>query len=223
MIGSDLKGFAHWLDGLESDAVERVRKGLSERSYKAGDYVCHRGDRLEFWTGVASGLIKISAISADGKAMTFAGIGSGGWFGEGTVLKKEARKYDLVALRDTRLLLLNQMTFDWLVSNSAAFNRFLVHQLNERMGQFIATIEYDRLYSPVARVARHIAWLCNPVLYPNAGRHIEIAQEELALLVGISRQAANKSLQELEQAGLLTMSRSGITVRDIAALGAYEG
>ncbi len=57
----------------------------------------------------------------------------------------------------------------WLYENSVAFNRFLVEQLNERMGQFIATIEYDRILDPKARVARNLSWLFNPVLYPRIG------------------------------------------------------
>ncbi len=65
-------------------------KGIAERQFAAGTYVCHRGDRLDYWTGVVTGLIKIGAISESGKATTFAGAGAGGWFGEGTVLKNEA-------------------------------------------------------------------------------------------------------------------------------------
>ena len=89
------------------------------------------------------------------------------------------------------------------------------------MGQFIATIEYDRLLAPAGRVARHISWLCNPVLYPKSGPLIEISQEELALLVGVSRQVVNKCLQELEAAGLLQVSRNGVTVKDLHCLGVY--
>jgi CRP-like cAMP-binding protein len=111
----------------------------------------------------------------------------------------------------------------WLYENSVGFNRFLVRQLNERMGQFIATIETDRLLDPTARVARHIAWLFNPVLYPNAGRTIAITQEELALLAGTSRQAANKGLQALEQAGLIKLERSGLTVIDLERLACLGG
>ena len=151
------------------------------------------------------------------------GVGAGGWLGEGTVLKNEPRKYDLVALRDTHLALLNRPTFMWLFETSVGFNRFLVHQLNERMGQFIATIECDRIHDPTARVARHLAWLFNPVLYPNAGSRIEITQEELALLAGVSRQVANKALLRLEEAGLLAADRGGIQVGDLEQLGRYEG
>ena len=39
-------------------------------------------------------------VSADGKSMSFIGVGTGGWFGEGSLLKDEPRRYDIVALRD---------------------------------------------------------------------------------------------------------------------------
>lgn len=219
----DLRRVAFWADALTEEEAARARKGITERHYASGTYICHRGDRLGSWTGVITGLVKISAISHRGKAMTFAGIGSGGWFGEGSVLKNEARKYDLVALRDTHLALMNRATFMWLFETSVGFNRFLVHQLNERMGQFIATIEHDRIYDPTARVARNLAWLFNPVLYPNIGKDIEITQEELALLAGLSRQMANKALQTLEEAGLVQVERGRIIVANLEALASYDG
>jgi CRP/FNR family cyclic AMP-dependent transcriptional regulator len=211
-----------WAAELTEDELDRARRGLIERKYAKGAYICHKGDRLEHWTGVLSGLVKISAISRDGKAMTFAGAAEGGWFGEGSVLKDEQRKYDLVAIRDTRMALMQRSTFMWLYENSTGFNRFLVRQLNERMGQFIATIEYDRILGPKARVARNLSWFFNRVLYPNAGPAIEISQEELGLLCGVSRQVVNRSLQELEEEGLLKVEHGRITPLNIPALITYE-
>jgi CRP-like cAMP-binding protein len=149
----DLGRVAFWADALTEAEAARALKGITERNFGAGAYICHRGDRLDYWTGVTSGLVKISAISESGKAVTFAGAGAGGWFGEGTVLKGEARQYDLVALRDTSLAMMNRATFMWLFENSIGFTRFLVHQLNERMGQFNATIETDRIHDPTPRDA----------------------------------------------------------------------
>lgn len=222
-MASDLVRSAIWARELSADEIERARRGITERQFPKGSYICHRGDRLDYWTGVVTGLVKISAISRSGKAMTFAGVGPGGWFGEGSVLKDEPRKYDLVAIRDTRFVMLNKATFFWLYENSTAFNRFLVRQLNERMGQFIATIEYDRILDPKARVARNLSWLFNPVLYPGAGGHIEITQEELGLLAGVSRQVANRSLQALEEEGLLRVEHGRITVLELDRLADYEG
>jgi len=222
VISADhLQKIASWSHDLKNDEIERARKGIVEKSYPAGAYICHRGDRLDSWTGVSSGLIKLGTVSKTGKAVTLAGLREGGWFGEGTLLKNEPRQYDLVALRDTTMAFMNNATFFWLFEHSAAFNRYLVRQFNERLGQFIALVEYDRMLDATARVARNIAWLFNPVLYRNLGRHLQISQEELGALSGVSRQAANQSLKVLEQARLLRVEHGGITVVDLEGLSRY--
>lgn len=224
MISADeLKRIAFWSRDLRGEEFERARQGIIEKSFPKGAYICHRGDRLDAWTGVADGLVKLSSVSRTGKAVTIAGLRTGGWFGEGTVLKDEPRQYDLVALRDTRMALMNKTTFFWLFENSVAFNRFLVRQLNERLGQFIALAEYGRMLDATGRLARTLAWLFNPVLYPDLDLHIAISQEEIGLLSGMSRQAANKSLQILESKGLVRVERGGITLLDVERLSRYGG
>lgn len=222
MISADhLRSIAFWSHDLSEDEIERARKGVTERPYAAGGYICHRGDRLDSWTGVSSGLLKLSTVSKTGKSVTLAGLREGGWFGEGALLKNEARQYDLVALRDTTMAFMNNTTFFWLFENSAAFNRFLVRQFNERLGQFIALVEYDRMLDATGRVARNIAWLFNPVLYRNPGLHLKISQEEIGALSGVSRQAANQSLKRLENENLLRVEHGGITILDLAGLSRY--
>jgi hypothetical protein len=81
------------------------------------------------------------------------------------------------------------------------FNRFVMNQLNERLGQFIAAREIDRLNNPDLRVARSLASLFNPVLYPGVGEVLRITQQELAYLVGLSRQRVNEALATLQAQG----------------------
>lgn len=216
-----LRSIAFWSQDIEQDAFERARQGITLRKYPKSTYICHRGDQLDSWTGVVSGLLKLGTTSISGKLVTLAGLRAGGWFGEGTVLKGEARMYDLIALRDTEMALMNRTTFLWLFENSVAFNRFLVRQLNERLGQFIAQLEYDRMLDAPARLARNIAWLFNPVLYPEGGLSISISQEELGLLCGLSRQATNKSLQCLQDESLLRVEQGKLTALDLDRLGTY--
>ena len=168
-----------------------------------------------------SGLVKIGSVSSSGKAIAFAGMPAGMWFGEGSMLKGERRQYDLVTLRESRLAMMNRTTFAWLFENSVGFNRFLVRQFNERLGQFIALVEHDRMLDGVARVARVIAWLFNPVLNPNIGRSLDISQEELGLIAGLSRQVANRALQILEAEGLLKITQASLTPLDLTALSRY--
>lgn len=223
MITADrLREIAFWSAELSQDEIERTRRGITEKAFAKGAYICHRGDNLDAWTGVISGLVRLGTVSQKGKAITLAGMRAGIWFGEGSVLKKEARQYDLVALRDVRLAMMNTGTFFWLFENSAGFNRFLVKQFNERIGQFIALVEFDRTLDAAGRVARNIAWLCNPVLAPNAGNHLDITQEEIGLISGISRQAANQALGVLEKRKLVRVEHGGIVVLDLPGLARYE-
>lgn len=222
MIAADyLKRIAAWSRELSEQEIEIARAGISEKSYRANEFIFMRGDNFQYWTGIVTGLARMGIVSRGGKAASFAGLTAGAWFGEGTVLKNELRQYDLVALRDSRLALMERATFTWLVENSVGFNRFLVRQLNERLGQFIAFVEYDRSLDATARLARSIAWLFNPVLYHEPAAHLEISQEEAGLLSGLSRQMANKGLQTLEKKGLLRIEHGGITVLDAERLARY--
>jgi CRP/FNR family cyclic AMP-dependent transcriptional regulator len=217
-----LREIAFWSAELTNEEIERTRRGVTEKSFAKGAYICHKGDKLDPWIGVISGLVRIGTISQKGKTVTIAGMRAGIWFGEGSVLKKEPRQYDIVALRDAKLAMMGSATFFWLFENSVGFNRFLVKQFNERIGQFIALVEFDRSLDATGKVARNIAWLCNPVLVPKADNNLDITQEEIGLISGVSRQAVNGALQLLEQKKLLRVGHGGITILDLDKLSRYE-
>jgi len=212
---------AVWSKDLLPEEVERARRGIVERTFGKGAYICHQGDRFDCWAGMISGLVKLSTVSDSGKQVSLAGLAAGAWFGEGSLLKNEPRRYDLVALRETRLLLMDLATFNWLLAHSVGFNRFLVHQFNERLGQFIGQVENDRMLDATGRVARALASIFNPRLNPGVGKHIAITQEEIGLLSGLSRQVTNQSLKVLEIAGVLQAERGGIVIRDWSDLQKY--
>jgi len=213
---------APWASELSPEQRARVEAETVVRACAAGALVCRKGEPVEHWIGVVDGLVKMANVSADGKPTSFTGIASGGWFGEGSLLKDEPRRYDIVALRDSIVAYMPKATFMRLLDASVAFNRFLLAQLNERLSQFIAMVEHDRLLGPDARLARGLAWLFNPVLYPNVGPTIPITQEEIGHLVGLSRQRVNQALKRLEAGGLLRIEYGGVTVTDLAGLMRFE-
>lgn len=212
-----------WARTLSPSQRKRVAADLSQVDFPGGTVVCRRGDPVDAWVGVIDGLVKISNVSAEGKAVTLAGVPSGGWFGEGSLLKDTPRQYDVVALRDSRIAFMPRATFLWLLDTSIGFNRFLLTQLNERLGQFIATVEVDRLLDPEARVARCLAQLFNPHLYPGTETRLQISQEEIGYLSGVSRQRVNQALHELERQGLLRVEYGAVTVLDLAGLAGTTG
>jgi CRP-like cAMP-binding protein len=201
--------------------MARVEAEVVERSYAGGSYACRKNDPVEHWIGVVDGLLKMSSVSPEGKTVTFTGMRTGGWFGEGSLLKTEPRKYDVVALRDSRLAFMPRSTFNWLLDSSIGFNRFLLMQLNERLGLFISLVEYDRMLDTDARVARCLAALFNPLLNPGRSLELQISQEEIGYLCSTSRQRANQALQVLEREGLLKVEYGCITILDLERLRIY--
>ena len=183
-----------------------------------GDLICRTGRQVTYWFGVVDGLLKMSTDNAEGQTMTFTGIPPGGWFGEGTALKREPYRYNIQALRRSTVAGLPVDTFHWLLDHSIGFNRFVMNQINERLGQFIAAREIDRMNNPDARVARSLAALFNPVLYPGVGAVLRITQQELAYLVGLSRQRVNEALTALQAQGAIRVEYGGVRVLSLEAL-----
>ena len=207
-----------WLALLSPDERERAVDEIQIGDAMAGDYVCRVGRPVTYWFGVVSGLLKMSSDNAQGQTMTFTGVPPGGWFGEGTALKREPYRYNIQALRKSVVAGISVDTFHWLLDHSIGFNRFVMNQLNERLAQFIAAREIDRMHNPDVQVARSLAALFNPVLYPGVGELLRITQQELAYLVGLSRQRVNEALNTLQAQGTIRVEYGGLRVLDLEAL-----
>ena len=207
-----------WLRALAPAERERALAELQVGDARVGDYVCRVGRPVTYWFGVVEGLLKMSSDNAQGQTMTFSGLPPGGWFGEGTALKREPYRYNIQALRKSVVAGLPVDTFHWLLDHSIGFNRFVMNQLNERLGQFIAAREIDRMTNADLRVARNLAALFNPTLFPGVGEVLRITQQELAYLVGLSRQRVNEALTALQAQGMIRVEYGGLRVLDLQAL-----
>lgn len=207
-----------WLSALTPAEQERACDALMVSETDMGDTICRIGRPANYWFGLIDGLLKMSNDDSQGIVITFTGVAPGGWFGEGTVLKRESYRYNIQALRKSRVAGLPAETFHWLIEHSLGFNRFVMLQLNERLGQFIAAREIDRLNDPDLRVARSLTALVNPVLYPSVGEVLHITQQELAYVVGLSRQRVNEALKHLERKGIIRVEYGSLRVLNLAAL-----
>ena len=215
--GKELAGIP-WLQALDAHERQRATRDLKLVEVGTGELLCRVGRPATYWFGVIDGLLKMSNDTALGVPITFTGVPPGGWFGEGTVIKREVYRYNIQALRKSLVAGLTVETFHWLLDRSIPFNRFITQQLNERLGQFIAAREIDRMSDADARVARSLAALFHPVLYPGVGTLLRITQQELGYLVGLSRQRVNEALKTLQERGCIRIEYGGVRVTDIDAL-----
>jgi len=211
-----------WMRLLGPADRQRAAAAIRIAPARPGERICRFGRPPTFWFGVIGGLLKMSNDTAAGGTITYMGVPPGAWFGEGTLLKRESYRYNIEALRASVVAGLPIEDFQALLDSSIPFNRYVMNQLNERLGQFIAAREIDRHDDPDRRVAGSLAQLFHPVLYPGVGNLLRITQQELGYLVGLSRQRVNEALKVLQSAGLIRVEYGGVRVLDLPGLRGFS-
>lgn len=202
-----------WYACLPLAAQTRLCDSLLYRTAKKGEVVLKSDVQVEGWYAVLTGMVKLQSVAVKGRFSTFLCVASGNWFGEGSALNKERRRYDVVALRDSELLCLPVAEFHQLLATSLEFSQCLVKHLSVRVGQAMSLIESGRLRTPEQRVALSLSrqfW--------GRARRLNLSQEEIANLVGISRQSVNQALKSLSERQLVTLEFGRVDIPDDDAL-----
>ena len=205
-----------WFAGVPAAMQERVRAEVFTLQGDKGEVMLPAGNAVDGWHAVLSGLVMLQSPTRQKRSSAFIGVPDGDWFGEGSALKHEPRRYNVVALRPTTLLCLPLPLFATLRDTSLAFNQFLVLHLNMRLGQAMTIIEAGRTQSTEHRVALYLSRL-----FWRSTRRLNLTQEELGQLVGLSRQTVNKVLRTLESLGIVSLDFGRVAIVDDEALNAY--
>ena len=212
-----------WFRRLPETRQSRIAGEAYETRHDRHEYVAHVGDPSSSWIGVASGLLKLTGVHRNGQSLMLTMVPPGSWVGEGSVMKNEVRRYDVVAITPSRVVHLPGPTFRWLLHTDFDFAQFMLEHLNERLGQYIRMVESDRLTDPVARLARAISSLFNPVLYPKTAATLQFSQVEFGELAGLSRQSINTAIKELERRGMVRAEYGALVVLDLKGLQELDG
>lgn len=202
-----------WFSQLTRSQQDQLCERIESIKGKKGEVLLQANVPVCGWYAVFSGLIKIQTAPVKGRSSSFLGVASGRWFGEGSALKSEPRRYEVIALRDTELFCMPLSDFNQLRATSIEFNHFLTDLLNFRVSQAMALIEASRLRTAEQRVALSLSRL-----FWDRTRRLSLSQDELANLVGVSRQTTNQALQSLVQRGLVTLDFGRVSIADDEAL-----
>ena len=210
-----------WYLLLDDELQQLVQRSVSEKRVPIGGVIVRVGDPSVHWIGVVRGLVQMSVTGADGRETTLGCVNESQWCGEGSLLKRERRRYDAIALRPSRIALVPIDTFLVLRDVSLPFNHYLQDLMNTRMSSFIGTLEADRLLGPEQRVAKCVATLCRHV-QGNTDIALNITQQDLALICGLSRQRTNACLQVLVQLGHIRLEHKSLQVTNLKGLNDYS-
>jgi CRP/FNR family cyclic AMP-dependent transcriptional regulator len=202
-----------WFAGLPAEERVRLAGRVFTLHGHKGDVMLAAGEEVKGWYAVLTGLVKIQSQNAEGRLSAFLGVPGGEWFGGGSVMKDEPRRYEVIALRETEMLCLPRAEFEKLRATSLAFNHALADHLNLRLGQAMAIIEAGRIRSPEQRVALSLSRM-----FWHGRRSLSLSQEELGVLAGLSRQTVNGVLKEFERQGLVTLDFGKVGIANEAGL-----
>lgn len=205
-----------WFPSAPLGLQQRLRAEVFATQSDKGTVMMPAGSAVQGWHAVLSGLVMLQSPVSKGRSSAFIGVPDGEWFGEGSAMKPEPRKYNVVALRPTTLLCLPLPLFDVLRETHLAFNQFLVLHLNMRLGQAMTIIEAGRTQSTEHRVALYLSRL-----FWRSTRRLNLTQDELGQLVGLSRQTVNRVLRTLEELGIVSLDFGKVAIVDDDALSAY--
>lgn len=211
-----------FMDMLDGGAWDALRGRGRPQEFRPGSVLLYEGQVAAPVVVVVEGLVRVSALSCDGRELVLAFRGPGSILGELAALDGGRCSATVTAIDDVRVIALTSAEFhDFLRAQPDAgivLLRLLVHRLRDADRK---RVEFAALDTP-GRVAARIVELADRFGQPQPDGSIAItltlSQEELATWVGSSREATVKALAQLRGLGLVETARRRILVHDLPAL-----
>lgn len=208
-------------------APEALRAGLRAagrvRTLSAGERLFLRGDPADGIYCVLDGAMRVGAASAAGREALLALVVPAQWFGEIALFDLGARTHDAYAERDTTLFHVPHAALVALLDGTPAWWRVFGLLLAQKLRLAFDAIEETALLPATPRVARRLLLLTTG--YGEAGhdgaregRVVRVPQEDLALMLALSRQTVNQILRQFERDGLVALRYGEIEIVDVARL-----
>ena len=204
-----------WFSKLSSELRSAILSRALVRRLGDGAALLSRGAQAEEWCAVARGAIRVSSVSLSGKQVTLTYVEPGTWFGDISLFDGLPRTHDADAHGQTTLLVVRKPDFKALLAQHAELYEALL-RLNCRRLRLTFTQLEDLNTRPLqARLAKQILLLAKSYGIPQ-GEDIRIglqlAQEDLAQLLGASRQRVNQELKGFEREGAVRVEPTRLVV-----------
>jgi CRP/FNR family cyclic AMP-dependent transcriptional regulator len=204
-----------WFSKLSLPLREAILSRAMVRRLKDGASLSSRGAAAEEWCGVALGAVRISSVSLSGKQVTLTYAEPGVWFGDIALFDGLPRTHDADAHGQTTLLAVRKPDFKELLSLHVELYDALL-RLNCRRLRLMFNQFEDLNTRPLqARLAKQIILLAKSYGIAQ-GEEIRIglhlAQEDLAQMLGASRQRVNQELKGFEREGAVRVEPTRLVV-----------
>ncbi|MCX4153252.1 MULTISPECIES: Crp/Fnr family transcriptional regulator [Paraburkholderia] len=195
---------------IEAGRVERLA---------AGERLFTRGDSDDGLYCVLDGLVRIGAASSAGKEALLAVIEPVNWFGEIALFDNRPRTHDAYAERDSELFHVSRAALAALLERAPEYWHVFGLLLTQKLRLAFDAIEEAALLPAAPRVARRLLLMAGGYGEPGALRRVlKVPQEDLAMMLALSRQTINQVLKQFETQGALKLGYAEIEITDVQKL-----
>eukprot|EP01034_Spumella_vulgaris_P022676 gene22676-28821_t len=209
-----------WFSSLSPSLRHDILRCAYVKRFKDGDMLAARGDPPEQWIACAKGAVRVSSTSVSGKQITLTYVEPGIWFGDVSIFDGDRRTHDCYAHGDTTTLNVAKADFKKILSQHVEFYEAMLRLQSRRIRQLYGLVEDLNTLPLRARLAKQLNHLLRSYGVPSLSDakairiSLQLAQEELAQLLGASRQRVNQELKQMEREQIIRIEPGGLVVLD---------
>lgn len=208
--------------GLSESDLEALSAIVSRRQYTKSETLFHQGDPGEEFLVLTSGSVKVELMNTDGKELTLTILTPYQFLGELALLDDVPRSATVVALEPSEFLAINKKDFARVLESYPSMAVPMLRQLTKRVRILTDDIASMAFMDSYGRVTRKILSLAEEMGEDQADGSIFVNQslthQQLANLVGTTRETVTKILNQMKDANLISIRRHRITIHDTEEL-----
>jgi CRP-like cAMP-binding protein len=213
-----------WFSSLSPSLRHDILRCSYVRRYKDGELIAARGDPPEEWIACARGAVRVSSTSVSGKQITLTYVEPGIWFGDVAIFDGDRRTHDAYAHGETTIVCVAKADFRKILASHVELYEAMLRLHARRIRQLFGLVEDLNTLPLRARLAKQLTHLVRSYGVPSLADNREVriglhlAQEELAQLLGASRQRVNQELKAMEREEIIRIEPGGLVVCNREAL-----
>ncbi len=211
--------------GFPEEAISEAASHARLRRFQRDEAVYEKGEPQVWLCVIASGMVRIHSVNAEGREAMLIVLDQGAWVGDAVFAPGADRVYGATAHTRAEIVELPGDYFRDLMARYPQSYPVVLDCISRRLWSAMTLIEEDALRGTLARIGRRLLFLCDMQRGGGAAGHgpvtIALTREHIANMMGMTRQGVHKTLKRFADEGLVELGYGCITVTDEAALAAF--
>ena len=202
---------------LPEEEIQALSSATKRRTFRSGEVIFHRDDPGQVLYMIKEGKVKICIISPDGQEVSLAVLGKGEYFGEFALLDGLPRSTDAVALEKVECYTLQRSDFLNAILKNPKIAILVLEALSKRLrttDQMVEDLIFLDVYGRVAKKLLELADAHGVKTGEGVLIDVRLTQQELASIVGASRESVNKVLGYFTDKNFISTDKHHITIHN---------